>query len=238
MTIDSSGLLIVVEGGDGLGKSTQVRLLKEQLESMGSRVMLLDFPNKDGNPIGQLIGEYLRGEHGEVSPEFLSLAFAADRFASASLISDHLGQGGVVLCDRFVRSNIAFQGAKISDRARRRRLGEMLEWLEYGVYRLARPDMEIVLTAPEIFYRSGAYLRRGIDASRNYLDEEADIHEGSSELQLTVNDYFCGVKDSVRLRKIDIYKDGVRQTKEELRQSVWNCVRYLVSIPPCQGSVP
>lgn len=228
MTVGSPGLLIVVEGGDGLGKSTQVRLLRERLESVGRRVMLLDFPNKGGNPIGRLIGEYLRGEHGEVSPEFLSLAFAADRLVSASYISRHLNQGGVVLCDRFVRSNIAFQGSKIFDRTRRKRLGEMLEWLEYGVHRLARPDLEIILTAPQSFYSSGDYLKREIDATRNYLDNNADIHEGSFDLQLAVNEYFCELEESSHLRKLDIYSDGVRQTKDGLQQAIWNCVSHLI----------
>lgn len=228
MTVGSPGLLIVVEGGDGLGKSTQVRLLREQLESAGRQVMLLDFPSKSGNPIGRLIGEYLRGDHGEVSPEFLSLAFAADRLVSAPVISRHLNQSGTVLCDRFVRSNIAFQGSKISDQARRKRLGEMLEWLEYGVHRLVRPDLEIVLTAPPSFYTSGDYLKREIDATRNYVNDDADIHEGSFALQLAVNEYFCGLEESANLRKVDIYSGGIRRTKDDLRQAIWDCVSRFV----------
>ncbi|WP_347902351.1 hypothetical protein [Pseudomonas purpurea] len=220
-----SGYLIIIEGGDGLGKSTQFEILKRRLESQGRHIVTFDFPNKSGTPIGKLIGNFLRGNFGQVTPEFLGLAFAADRLVARQSIRDALDNGSVVICDRFVASNIAFQGAKIEDDQRRKELDELLRWLEYDVYDLPRPNLEIVLSSDDDYYRDGHHLNRAEDPNRAYAEGEADIHEASLDLQQAVNRYFRELPDDPAVAKIAI-KDssGRRRTVDEMAAIVWDAV--------------
>ncbi|GAD61801.1 MULTISPECIES: dTMP kinase [Pseudomonadaceae] len=227
------GYLVIIEGGDGLGKSTQLNMLKNQLESQGRRTVTYDFPNKSGTPIGQLIGDFLRGRFGQVTPEFLGLAFAADRLVARKSIIEALSAGTVVLCDRYVASNIAFQGAKIPDDQRRAQLDDLLRWLEYDVYELPRPDLEIVLTASDRHYLEGAHLVRANDPTRAYAEGQADIHEASSDLQRAVNLYFRSLHETPALRKVDIEDtEGNRRSVEEMAAIIWGAVK--AAIQPSQ----
>lgn len=229
------GYLIIIEGGDGLGKSTQLSMLKKQLESQGRRTATYDFPNKSGTPIGQLIGDFLRGRFGQVTPEFLGLAFAADRLVMRKSIMEALSAGTVVLCDRYVASNIAFQGAKIPDHQRREQLDNLLRWLEYETYDLPRPDLEIVLTSSDQHYSEGAHLARENDPTRAYADGQADIHEASSDLQRAVNLYFRSLQDTPALRKIEIEDiEGNRRSVEEMAAIIWEAVE--TAMRPSQRS--
>lgn len=227
------GYLIIIEGGDGLGKSTQLNMLKDQFESQGRRTLTYDFPNKSGTPIGQLIGDFLRGRFGQVTPEFLGLAFAADRLVARKSIVEALSAGTVVLCDRYVASNIAFQGAKIADDQRRAQLDGLLRWLEYEVYELPRPDLEIVLTSSDQHYLEGAHLARANDPTRAYAEGQADIHEASSDLQRAVNLYFRGLQETPALRKVDIEDaEGNRRSTEEMAAIIWGAV--MAAMQPSQ----
>ncbi|ULT71949.1 hypothetical protein [Pseudomonas sp. BC42] len=221
-----SGFLVIIEGGDGLGKSTQLKILKSRLESQGRKAVTYDFPNKSGTPIGQLIGDFLKGGFGQVTPEFLGLAFAADRLVSRKSIIEALDAGAVVLCDRYVASNIAFQGAKISDEQRRGELDLLLRWLEYDIYELPRPNLEIVLTCTDRHYVEGTHLTRNVDPTRAYTDDQADIHEASSDLQRAVNLYFRQLPETPTLKKVEIEApSGARRTVEEMSALILGVVK-------------
>ncbi len=221
-----SGFLVIIEGGDGLGKSTQLKILKSRLESEGRKTVTYDFPNKSGTPIGQLIGNFLKGGFGQVTPEFLGLAFAADRLVSRKSILDALDAGAVVICDRYVASNIAFQGAKIPDEQRRGELDRLLRWLEYDIYKLPRPNLEIVLTSTDRHYVDGTHLMRADDPTRAYTEDQADIHEASSDLQRAVNLYFGQLPETPTLKKVEIEDPrGARRTVEEMSAIVWGVVK-------------
>ena len=109
-------MLIVLEGLDGAGKSTQVKLLKEYIQSKGKQLRYLHFPRFDAPVYGDLIAKFLRGDFGainQVHPQLVALLFAEDRRDAAALIREWLGNGDVVLLDRYVYSNIAYQCSKI-----------------------------------------------------------------------------------------------------------------------------
>ncbi|TDT44434.1 dTMP kinase [Halospina denitrificans] len=222
------GRLIVIEGGDGLGKSTQARALKDRLESEGKIVKEYDFPSKSGTPIGRLIGDFLMGKFGDTSPEFLALAFATDRFSQRKHIKDDLEKGAIVVCDRYVLSNIAFQTAKLDDFERGKELENLLIWLEYGEFALPRPDLEIVLTATDAYYQEGSHLLRTDDPKRDYISGAADIHEGSSSLQLKVNSYFRELPEAVNRKKIAIEDEwGIRKSIDKLHGLIWQVLGEL-----------
>lgn len=105
------GTFIVFEGGDGSGKTTQIKLLANALTERGYRVLVTREPG------GTEIGEKLRSlvlEHGngEIDPHTEALIFAASRAAHArQKIQPALEDGTIVLCDRYIDSSAAYQGA-------------------------------------------------------------------------------------------------------------------------------
>jgi dTMP kinase len=106
-----SGIFISFEGGEGSGKSTQSKLLKEYLESIGETVLLTREPG--GTDLGKQIRQILlANETGHISPRAEALMYAADRAHHVySLIRPALDAGSVVITDRYLDSSIAYQGA-------------------------------------------------------------------------------------------------------------------------------
>lgn len=139
--------LIVIEGIDGSGKGTQTRRLRDRLADRGVAVRQIEFPRYEANRFGGLIRRFLDGEFGPldaVPPELAALLFAGDRFESAGRLAELLGDAGVLLCDRYVASNIAHQGSRLTGERRERLVG-FLDWLEHDLYALPRPDLTIYL---------------------------------------------------------------------------------------------
>ena len=154
------GLFVCFEGGDGAGKSTQVRLLADFLERTGREVLVTRQPG--GTTLGAQIRELvLHGDH--VSPRAEALLFAADKAHHVDeLIRPALAAGRVVITDRYTDSSIAYQGAG-------RELGaeEIRELQHWAVGRLL-PDLTVVLdVTPEV-----GRARRGDVHDR--LESEAD----------------------------------------------------------------
>jgi len=108
--------LIVIEGIDGSGKSTQIRLLNDHLTKKGFRCEFLHFPRADAPFFGELISRFLRGEFGaldKVDPWLVAMLYAGDRKDASDLIKGWLDKGNIVLLDRYTYSNIAYQCAKL-----------------------------------------------------------------------------------------------------------------------------
>ena len=111
-------MLVVLEGLDGAGKSTQVRMFKDYLQKRNGDLEYIHFPRYDAPVYGELISRFLRGDFGpieSVHPQLVALLFAEDRHGAAAAIRDVLSAGKTVLLDRYVYSNIAYQCAKLSD---------------------------------------------------------------------------------------------------------------------------
>lgn len=146
-----SGKLVVVEGADGAGKATQVKMLVERLRSEGMAVETLEFPRYEETFFGSYIKEWTDEEHGnflELDPRLSSILFAGDRFETKEMINGWLEEGKHVILDRYVSANMLHQGAKIEDIEKR---GSFLLWLqrlEYDVFKLTRPDMVVYLEVP------------------------------------------------------------------------------------------
>ncbi|KGN40023.1 dTMP kinase [Knoellia aerolata] len=105
----TDGLFIAFEGGDGAGKSTQVRLLADALGALGREVVVTRQPG--GTPLGAAIRDLvLHGDH--VSPRAEALLFAADKAHHVDqLIRPAMGRGAVVVTDRYTDSSVAYQGS-------------------------------------------------------------------------------------------------------------------------------
>lgn len=185
-------MLIVIEGLDGAGKSTQVGKLKSFLQQNTKRLEYIHFPRYDAPVYGGLISRFLRGDFGDnnsVHPNLVALLFAEDRHGCAPQIRSFLEQGSTVLLDRYVYSNIAYQCAKISDPAERESLREWIFETEYNEFNIPKPDLNIFLDVPISFVESMlASSRKGGD--REYLEGGKDIHEADINFQKTVREMY------------------------------------------------
>ncbi len=181
-------MLVVLEGLDGAGKSTQVKKLRTYLESLFGDIEYIHFPRYDAPVYGDLISRFLRGDFGDnetVHPQLVALLFAEDRHGAAPVMKQSLAQGRCVLLDRYVYSNIAYQCAKLK---RTDEAEDLREWIfntEYGNFDLPRPDLNIFLDVPISFVESKLVSTRGGD-DRGYLNGAQDIHEADIEFQKRV----------------------------------------------------
>jgi len=185
-------MLIVLEGLDGAGKSTQVKMLREYLQTRCSSLEYIHFPRYEAPVYGSLISRFLRGEFGSIDmvhPQLVALLFAEDRHGAAPQLRKALKEGKTVLLDRYVYSNIAYQCSKLKDEAERKALRDWIFETEYGPFGLPRPDLNIYLDVPIAFVEKNlSEHREGED--RSYLGGSHDIHEGSILFQKTVRSLY------------------------------------------------
>ena len=185
-------MLVVLEGLDGAGKSTQVKKLRNYLESLFGNIEYIHFPRYDAPVYGDLISRFLRGDFGNnetVHPQLVALLFAEDRHGAAPVMKEKLSKGGCVLLDRYVYSNIAYQCAKLNDEDEAERLREWIFNTEYGDFGLPVPDLNIFLDVPIGFVESKLKSQRGGD-DRAYLEGAQDIHESDIEFQKKVRSIY------------------------------------------------
>ena len=112
------GLFILIEGTDGSGKTLQTKILVKRLKKLGHKVQEISFP-RYGNKSSALVEDYLNGKFGsarEVGPYRASVFYALDRYAASFDIKKWLKQGKIVVCNRYVGSNLAHQGGKIENK--------------------------------------------------------------------------------------------------------------------------
>ena len=152
----SKGKLIVIEGTDCSGKQTQTDELVKNLKKLGLKAISFSFPNY-ASPTGEIIGEYYLGKNNKslfkegienVDPKISSLYYAADRAYNINIIKKYLENNYIVILNRYVESNMAFQGGKIKDIKKRHMLYEWLDNLEFVLLDLPRPDMVLFLYLP------------------------------------------------------------------------------------------
>ena len=185
-------MLVVLEGLDGAGKSTQVKKLRKYLESLFGAIEYIHFPRYDAPVYGDLISRFLRGDFGNnetVHPQLVALLFAEDRHGAAPAMKEELAKGGCVLLDRYVYSNIAYQCAKLKSQEEAEELREWIFNTEYGDFGLPVPDLNIFLDVPIGFVESKLKSQRGGD-DRAYLEGAQDIHEADIEFQKRVRDMY------------------------------------------------
>jgi dTMP kinase len=202
--------LFVIEGVDGAGKSTQIKLLRDFFDRKGYSCEYMHFPRTDTPYFGELIARFLRGEFGslnEVDPYLVAMLYAGDRKDASSLISNWLSQGKIVLLDRYTYSNIAYQCAKLAVLQDQDNLMKWILSLEFDHFAIPRPDLNIFLDVPFAFTEKNlAKARTGDD--REYLNGTTDIHEESMVFQKNVRDIYLRVSsEDEHLSVIDCSND-------------------------------
>lgn len=165
MNDKKKGKFINFEGIDGSGKSTQSKLFKKYLKEQGEDVVEISFPQYGRKSAG-LVEKYLKGDYGsseKVGPYRASVFFACDRYDASFKIKKWLGEGKIVIVDRYVSSNAGHQGGKIDDAEERTKFLKWLYNLEYNIFEIPKPDVVFIL-------KTSAELSRKM--SGNIIDEE------------------------------------------------------------------
>ncbi len=226
------GALIVIDGGDGSGKSTQAQLLLKYLRSHKNKVKYVDFPQYYKSFHGKTVAKFLRGEFGtidQVSPYLASLAYALDRASVKREMEDFLDKGGIIIANRYATSNLAHQGAKFVNKNERE---DYLKWdyeLEYKVHKIPKEKIVIYLHVPTEIATKLAEKRGG----RNYLSGKVkDIHEQDTDhLKKTENMYLELAKRYRHWVVIECVDRGELLSRESIHELIVNALvkRKLIS---------
>ena len=215
------GKLIVIEGTDGSGTSTQFRLMSERLEQDGVSFKHIVFPRYDQES-SALIRMYLGGQFGsnpsDVNAYAASAFYAVDRFASYRMDwGKWYEDGGVILSDRYTTSNAVHQTSKVPEAERE----TYLHWLydfEYDKLGLPRPDLTIYLDVPTDFTEK---MMRKREQDTN---TQADIHEKDTAYLATCRQIGRKAAEYYGWTVIHCIKDGAMRTIEDIHAEIYGHV--------------
>ena len=216
------GKLIVIEGTDGSGKSTQFRLLTERVAAEGRPFEKLVFPQYKEES-SALIRMYLGGEFGtkpsDVNAYAATAFFAVDRYASYKKVwGQWYENGGLILSDRYTTSNAVHQASKEPEETR----GAYLKWLyefEYEKLGLPCPDLTIYLDVPTDFTEK---MMRSREAATNTT---ADIHEQDLEYLATCRRTGKAAAEFYGWTVINCVRDGQMRSIEDIHEEIYGHVK-------------
>jgi dTMP kinase len=218
----TAGVFVAIEGIDGSGKGTQAALLAEAARGAGRTAALFSFPLYDGNPFSTAIADYLNGAFGtvdQVHPELSGLLYACDRHHARPALAEALAANDLVVCDRYVASNLAHQGAKLEGEERRR----LLAWLrdvEFGEFGLPRPDLTIFLDLEPADARTLV----GRKAARSYTEMAEDIHERADDHLAAARAVYRDLAEAEGWRVVPVTGGGGYRTPDDIAADVWAAV--------------
>ena len=215
------GKLIVIEGTDGSGKSTQFKLLTSRLEAENRAFQKLVFPQYS-EPSSALIRMYLGGEFGtrpsDVNAYAASAFFAVDRYASYKKVwGQWYDNGGLIVSDRYTTSNAVHQTSKEPEEKQ----AEFLKWLydfEYDKLGMPAPDLVIYLDVPTDF--TEAMMRRR-EADTNTT---ADIHEQDMTYLATCRRIGKKAAEYYGWKVIQCVENGAMRTIEDIHEEIYRYV--------------
>ncbi len=234
------GKFIVFEGLDGSGKDTQTRLLIKKLKEEEVDVKKIDFPQYGKKSAG-LVEEYLSGKYGaakEVGPYASSLFFACDRYDGSFKIKKWLKEGRLVISDRYVGSNVGHQGGKIEDQEKRREYIKWLFNLEYKIFGIPRPDLNIFLkTSCEVGSKMSSRIKDEAkkEKRKKYLgdDKKKDIHEKDlNHLKRAMNSYLWITREYPQEYEMVecLNEKGEFLKPEVIHEKVWRLINKKIKL--------
>ncbi len=219
-----AGKLIVIEGLDGSGKTTQTKLLKAKLEQCGIQTHQIKLPDYN-DPSSTLVKMYLAGQFGsnpeDVNAYAASVFYAADRYASYQRYwkEDYLS-GKLILADRYVSSNAVHQMVKLPESV----WAAYLDWLhdlEYNRMGIPRPDTVMYLDMP-------------IEASQKLLskrykgnDIRKDVHEANTEYLCACRKTAAYAAKVMKWNVISCAESGEPLTVDEIHEKIYCCLKEL-----------
>jgi len=176
--MERRGVLIVLEGIDGSGKSYHIDLISQDLHQKGCRVIKTKEPTK--GHVGEFIHRYVRRQDRRLPPEAEAFIFAADRFDHVKqIIEPALKKGLIIISDRYFHSSLAYQGAS----------GVNIDWIRKINSFAPTPDLAILLYIQPEF-------------SLNRINRKRTIFETPAFLR-KVNEFYLKFVNQGELIKID-----------------------------------
>ena len=224
--MQAKGKLLVLEAGDGSGKATQTKMLRERLVAEGRCVRQVEFPDY-ASPSSALVRMYLGGDFGEHASEVNAYAasafFAVDRYASfQTKWHADLEAGAIVLADRYTTANMVHQAVKLEEAAEREAFLAWLEDFEYEKLALPRPDLVLFLDMDP------AVSRRLIAARAAASGAARDIHERDEDY--LVRCHRASVKLAARCgwQRVRCSEAGEPLSREAVHEKIYEAVRRIL----------
>ena len=222
--MNKRAVLIAFEGVDGSGKGTQADILMNELIRQGLRTEIVSFPRYGKTAFSEKIAKYLNGDYGSIyslPPEFPVLLYAGDRFESKSELFRLMENNDVIILDRYVSSNLAYQSAKLPED----KVKKMMSWivrLEYELYKLPPADITIFLDVG--IEKASEMIQK--KSPREYTNKKADLHEeNKSYLERCSNIYKELAEENFYSQwvVIDCHQpNGKVKTKDEIALEIKN----------------
>ena len=206
------GKLIVIDGIDGSGKTTQIEFLKKALASQDVVWEAISFPRYEDNLYGKLVKRYLEGEFGgisEANPYLIALAFAGDRLLAKPQIEKWLAEGKLVIANRYVSASKAHLGANLPE-GKREEFFKWLNELEYETNGMPKEDLTILLTVdPKVGQKNvqGVHGRDLHEENLQHLEEANKIY---LELAKRMDNWYV----------VDCMKGGKMREKDEIHREI------------------
>ena len=203
------GKLIVFEGIDGSGKTTQSTMLLKHLQSKKIPSAYISFPRYEDSMWAQMVKKFLSGQLGNLDPYTASMLYAGDRMSASDEINQWLSVGKIVVCNRYVGSNIGHMSAKLKTSAERKKYILWLEKLEYSENNIPREDLNVLLQVPVT------------ETKRLMGGRQLDIHERDSAYQREVYKVYDEFSKSRKnWTRVDCTKNGMFLTPDEIHKKI------------------
>lgn len=179
-------MIVSIEGTDGSGKGTTAAALSAALAGKGKTATVISYPQYGKTAASRIITAYLDSTLDiDLDPHTLASYYALDRFETRTMLLDAVAKDGIVILDRYVHSNIAYQGARLHEAE----LGPFAAWidhLEFSAFGMPRPDLTVFLNASLELSRTLVARK----AARSYTDKTLDKLEANDALQRRVRQIY------------------------------------------------
>lgn len=217
-------MIIALEGLDAAGKRTQANLLVTRALTAGLNARILAFPRYGETFISSTIVEYLDRRLGfkeSLPPKLVSLLFAIDRFESLDEIRVAASESQILFLDRYIASNLAYQGAKVTDE---NEVQAFIEWeltIEHKIFDLPRADLTVYIKIP-VAVAHERLVQRG---ARNNFGSAQDIYESNLDLlarSAQIYEYLAQASDWLTVSGVNA--EGAPRSPHELADEVWGLI--------------
>ena len=222
------GRMVAIEGGDGAGKATAAANLVALARGAGHSAALLSFPRYRDTAAGHVLGEFLAGRLPQtLSPRSVAVLYALDRFESAETLAAMVADHDLVVLDRYVASNIAYQAAKVPPAD----APAMIAWitrLERDQFGLPAPDLTLYLDTPMAVARELILRKR----QRSYTDRSYDEHEADAALQARVREVYAALAEAGTLgpwHTVETVRAGAMRAPDDIAAEIGEVVLPLIA---------
>ncbi len=220
-------MLIAFEGIDGSGKGTQAELLKGKALSVGMTAEILSFPRYGKTLFAKCIASHLNGDFGDltsIAASTTALLFAGDRLESRTTLMQLAQSYDVLILDRYVASNLAHQGARVSPEERSA-FTSWLARLEYEMFALPEADLTIYLDMPVEMALQMIHKKK----PRSYTTKAADIYESDLNHLILCREVYQTLVDTNFHSKWLVLPcmshDGQLRDASEIQASIWHAIQ-------------